>query len=97
MQLVEHIERPQRRCNVVGGLIASIVAITAGAIMDYAVTTSPYQHGFNVHTVGVILMIVGFVGAALSIVGLLTSSFHRRHTVVDDGQGNVVRRDDTFI
>ena len=29
--------------------------------MDFAVTVNGYQHGFNIHTVGVILMIVGAV------------------------------------
>jgi hypothetical protein len=80
-----------------GGLVASVVAFAVGAILDFAVTASPYQHGFNIHTVGVILMIVGVVGAVLSMIGLLGSGVRRHRTIVDDGQGNVVRRDDTYI
>ena len=82
---------------MVGGLVASIVAFALGAVLDFALTISPDQHGFNVHTVGIILMIVGAVGAALSLVGFIGTGFRRHRTVVDDGRGNVVRRDDTYI
>jgi hypothetical protein len=79
-----------------GGLVASIIAFATGAILDYAVTVGPDQHGFNIHTVGVILMIVGAVGAVLSLIGIVLMSTRRHRTVVDDGRGNVVRRDDTY-
>ena len=80
------------------GLVASIVAFAVGAVLDFALTVSDNQHGVNVHTVGVILMIVGAVGAFLSLIGLLTAGPFRRHrTVVDDGRGNVVRREDTYL
>ena len=82
---------------MVGGLVASIVAFAVGAVLDFALTVSPDQHGFDVHTVGIILMIVGAVGTALSLIGLLGTGFRRHRTVVDDGRGNVVRRDDTYI
>lgn len=78
-----------------GGLVVSIIVFTVGAILDWAVTVSPYQHGFNVHTVGVILMIVGAVGAVLSIIVMVLGNTRRSQTVVDDGQGNVVRRVDS--
>jgi hypothetical protein len=81
---------------MVGGLVASIIAFAVGAVLDFAVTVSPDQHGFNVHTIGVILMIVGAVGAVLSIIGLVSTNFRRHRTVIDDGRGNVVRRDDTY-
>jgi hypothetical protein len=81
-----------------GGLVASIIAFAVGAVLDFAVTVGPDQHGFNIHTVGVILMIVGAVGAVLSLFALFAGSGPRRHrTVVDDGRGNVVRRDDTYV
>lgn len=82
---------------MVSGLVASIIAFAVGAVLDFALTESPYQHGFNIQTVGIILMIVGAVGAALSLIGLLGSGLRRHRTVVDDGRGNVVRRDDTYI
>jgi hypothetical protein len=61
------------------------------------VTVSPDQHGFNIHAIGIILMVVGAVGAVLSLIGFMGTSFRRHRTVVDDGRGNVVRRDDTYI
>ena len=80
------------------GLVASIIAFTVGAVLDFALTVSSDQHGFNVHTVGKILMVVGAVGAALSVIAFIAggSTFRRHRTVVDDGLGNVVRRDDTY-
>ena len=78
-----------------GGLVVSMIAFAVGAILDWAVTVSPYQHGFNVNKVGVILMIVGAVGAAVSRIVMVAANTSRRRTVVDDGQGNVVRRVDS--
>ena len=47
------------------GIVLSMLAITAGAIMRYAV--SAQGRGFNVHTTGMVLMVVGVIGAVLSI------------------------------
>lgn len=80
-----------------GGLVTSIVVFAVGAVLRFAVTVNTLQHGFNIHTVGVILMIVGAVGAVLSLIGMVMTSTGRRRTVIDDGRGNVVRRDDTYI
>jgi len=80
------------------GLAASIVVFAVGAVLDFAITTNPDQHGWSLQTIGVILMIVGAVGAVLSIIGFLVGTGPRRHrTTVDDGRGNVVRRDDTYV
>lgn len=79
-----------------GGLITSIVVFTIGAILRFAVTVNTLQHGFNVHTVGVILMIVGAVGAVLSLISMMMTGMGRHRTVTDDGRGNVVRREDTY-
>jgi hypothetical protein len=46
------------------GLFFSILAIAAGAVMHWAVTTT--GHGFNVSTVGIILMVVGAIGLVAS-------------------------------
>ena len=78
-----------------GGLVASILTFAVGAILDYAVTVNADQHGFNVNKVGVILMIVGIVGAILSIIAMVVGNSRRSRTVVDDGSGNVVRRVDS--
>jgi uncharacterized membrane protein YqhA len=80
-----------------GGLVTSIVVFAVGAVLRFAVTVNTLQHGFNIHTVGIILMIVGAVGAVLSLIGMLMTSTGRHRTVIDDGRGNVVRRDDTYI
>lgn len=82
---------------MVSGLVASIVAFAVGAILKFAVTTSTVQHGFNIYTVGVILMIVGAVGAVFSLIGLLSSNVRRHRTFIDDGRGNVVTRQDSTI
>jgi predicted MFS family arabinose efflux permease len=78
-----------------GGLVASIIVIAVGAVLDYAVTVNPDQHGFNVNKVGVILMIVGVIGAVLSLIAMVAGNSRRRRTIVEDGQGNVARRVDS--
>ncbi len=80
-----------------GGLVTSIVVFAVGAVLRFALTVSTYQHGFNIHTVGVILMIVGAVGAVLSLLAVFSTGVGRHQTVIEDGRGNFVRRDDTYI
>jgi hypothetical protein len=84
---------------MIGGFVASLLVFAVGAILDFAVTTTPSQHGFNIRTVGVILMIVGAVGAVASLAALAFggSGWRRHRTVVDDGRGNVMRREDTYL
>jgi hypothetical protein len=48
------------------GLGVSLLLIAVGAILTWAVTTT--ASGLDANAVGVILMIVGFVGLVLSIV-----------------------------
>jgi hypothetical protein len=48
------------------GTAVSLLMIAAGAIMVWAVNTT--ASGFSIHTVGIILMVVGAVGLVLSIV-----------------------------
>jgi Domain of unknown function (DUF6458) len=43
----------------------SLFLIALGAVLRFAVTVS--AHGFNIHTVGVILMAVGVVGLLISL------------------------------
>jgi len=87
---------------MIGGFVASLIVFAIGAILDFAVTVSPYQHGFNIQTVGVILMIVGGIAGVCCLVGMAVvgtgaGGWRRHRTVVEDGQGNVVRREDTYI
>jgi len=48
------------------GTAASLLFIAVGAIMTWAVTTT--VAGISIHTVGIILMVIGAVGLVLSIV-----------------------------
>jgi hypothetical protein len=80
---------------MIGGFVVSLIVFAVGAILDFAVTASPYQHGFNVRTVGIILMIVGAIGAVLSLTILAVGGSWRHRTVIDDGQGNVIRREES--
>jgi hypothetical protein len=43
----------------------SLFLIAVGAVLRFAVSVS--THGFNLHTIGVILMIVGAVGLVVSL------------------------------
>jgi beta-lactamase regulating signal transducer with metallopeptidase domain len=78
-----------------GGLVVSIITFAVGAILNWGMTVSPYQHGFNVNKVGQILMLIGVVGALLSLVVMLVGNTRRRHTIIDDSHGNVIRRIDS--
>ena len=60
------------------GITTSMILIAAGAIMRFAVTAQ--AKGFSVHTVGVILMIVGVVGLLISLLYLAP----RRRAVVTE-------------
>ncbi len=42
-----------------------------------------------------ILMVVGVVGAVLSVLVMIFANSRRSHTVVDDGEGHVARRVDS--
>jgi hypothetical protein len=48
------------------GISTSLVLIAAGAILKWAVSAT--ASGVNLHTVGVVLMIVGAVGLVLSLI-----------------------------
>jgi hypothetical protein len=70
------------------GLGVSLILIAVGAILTWAVNVD--TSGFNVNTVGIILLIVGAVGALLSMVFWSTWAgpgyfSRRRTTYVDEG------------
>jgi hypothetical protein len=48
------------------GIGTSIFLIAVGAILDYGITVRN-THGFNINTIGLILMIVGAIGVLLSL------------------------------
>jgi hypothetical protein len=71
------------------GTGTSIVLIAAGAILRFAVSVTP--SGFDIHTIGVILMVAGVVGLCLSIVFWSSwggvGGYRRTRRVVRDGAG----------
>ncbi|MGD0082896.1 MAG: hypothetical protein ABSD78_06820 [Acidimicrobiales bacterium] len=71
------------------GIVFSILAITAGAIMYWAVTTP--THGFKLSTVGVVLMIAGGAGLLISAALFATQRNSSRRSTYDqqtvDAQG----------
>jgi hypothetical protein len=72
----------------VGILLAAI-----GAVLAFAVSAT--VSGVNIHTVGWILLIVGIVGIALSMIfwsswagpGYFAGNGRRRTTTIDEGPG----------
>ncbi|HVL90173.1 MAG TPA: DUF6458 family protein [Actinomycetota bacterium] len=67
------------------GIGIGVVLIALGAILRFAVTAD--AEGFNIGTIGVILMIVG--GVALLLSALFWSSwFGTRETRVSDGHAH---------
>jgi hypothetical protein len=48
------------------GIAVSLILIAAGAILTWAVNAT--VSGLNIHTVGIILMVVGAAGLILSVI-----------------------------
>ena len=74
------------------GIALSLLLVAAGAILTWAVSAD--VSGVDIQTVGVILMVVGIVGAILSVVFWSSwggfGTYHRK-TVVRD-RDHVVER-----
>jgi hypothetical protein len=79
------------------GIGTSLVLIAAGAILRFAVSVT--TTGFNLHTIGVILMIIGAVGLVISLFfwnswggfgGGGGGGYRRERRVVSDGRGGYV-------
>lgn len=49
------------------GIVPSLIVVAIGAILDFAITVTN-SHGINLHTIGVILMIVGGIGFVMSLI-----------------------------
>ncbi len=49
------------------GIGTSLFLIAVGAILDFGITVND-SHGFNIHTIGVILMVIGAIGLLLSLI-----------------------------
>ena len=69
------------------GIGVSLVLVAAGAILTWAVNAT--VSGLSIHTIGVILMVVGAIGLVLSMVfwsswgGFGNASAGSRTTVID--------------
>ncbi len=50
------------------GISTSLFFIAVGAILEFAVHPSGNTHGFNINTIGLILMIVGILGFIASLI-----------------------------
>jgi hypothetical protein len=59
---------------------ASLFLIAVGAILTFAITVQ-HSHGFNINTVGIILMIVGGVGLLAELIYMGT---RRRNVMVEE-------------
>ncbi len=64
----------------------SLVLIAIGAILRFAISVT--AKGFSIHTIGLILLIVGIVGLILSLLWMSIWADRRR------GAATVGRRDD---
>lgn len=60
----------------------SLFLIALGAILRFAVSVS--TRGFSLHTIGVILIIIGVIGLVLSLFWMTVWSSRRRDTYVRD-------------
>jgi sulfite exporter TauE/SafE len=69
------------------GLGTSLLLIAVGAILRFAVNVT--TQGFNLHTVGVILIVLGLVGLLISLLWM-TAWADRRHRVVAEPRRDAV-------
>lgn len=60
------------------GIGTSLLLIAIGAVLKFAVTVT--TSGFNINTIGVILMIVGGVGLVLSLLWMTVWADRTRRT-----------------
>jgi hypothetical protein len=64
------------------GLGSSLFLIAIGAILRFAVTAS--VRGLNIHTIGLILMLVGIAGLLISLLWMTIWTDRRRRVGVDE-------------
>ncbi len=74
------------------GLTGSLLLIAIGAILRFAVDVT--TDGFNLHTIGVILMIVGAVGFLLSLIFWSSWGGFQREVVHESGPRRRVIEED---
>jgi sulfite exporter TauE/SafE len=75
------------------GIGTSIFLIALGAVLRFAVTVS--TDGFNINTIGLILMVVGVIGLLISLF-LMTAWSSRRGGRVVEERRPVMRERDVY-
>ena len=78
------------------GIGTSLFLIAVGAILEYAVHPTN-THGFDINTIGLILMIVGALGLVLSLVFWNSWGGFGRRTYVEEGPVTYRRRRDEIL
>lgn len=74
------------------GVGTSLLLIAVGAVLRFAVSVT--TSGFNLHSIGVILMVVGVVGLLISLFFWGSwGGFGRERRVSPDGRGGYVERE----
>jgi sulfite exporter TauE/SafE len=66
------------------GIGTSLVLLAIGAILRFAVNVS--AHGFSIHTIGVILMVIGAIGLVITLLWMASwrdRRVARRRTYVE--------------
>jgi sulfite exporter TauE/SafE len=64
------------------GLGTSVLLIAVGAVLRFAVHVT--TRGFNLHTIGVILIVVGAIGIVVSLLWMAALSRRRERVVAYD-------------
>jgi uncharacterized membrane protein len=73
------------------GIGTSVFLVAVGAILRFAVTTT--AQGLNIHTIGVILMIAGVAGLAISMFWMTMWADRRRGAVAVERRPSYPPRD----
>jgi hypothetical protein len=76
------------------GIGGGLFLVAVGAVLTWGVNA--HVSGMNIHTIGIILMIVGVVGVFLDL--LLLAPRRRNTRVVSSGVGGtIVQERDTYV
>jgi len=80
------------------GISSSLILFAVGAVLRFAISVT--TSGVDIHTIGVILMIVGAVGFVVSLFYWSSwggfgngAGYHRQRRVTPDGAGGYVEED----
>jgi len=79
------------------GVGTSLVLVAVGAILRFAISVT--ASGIDIHTIGVILMVIGGIGFVISLFfwtswgGFGGGGYHRQRRVTPDGAGGYVEED----